>query len=583
MPDALDGDFSASRAVLMGTSAYTHLSGIPAARNSLHRMRRLLGSELCGSWPESRISVIEDPDTVADLPRKLVSEFALAEHVALFYYVGHGMYDAEDNLCLTVGDSDPHPTWRTTTSLGYGAIEHAFRMSRAAVKIAIIDCCFAGLAGRQSRLSATADVLPLPSARGFYLMMASREYATAWFEEEGESAEPQTYFTKYLAETIEHGIAGRPNALTLESVFEATADALVRDGKPEPSCRSSDRAAGFAFARNAGDAVAELASPYTSAGGRPELGGRGRWTPSRRTLILGAIGAGATAAAVPPLLALGRRETPTGTPSSTSSDGLPVLAWIVEGRGPLCAAFSLDGTILASGNMDGTITLWDTTNRAPITVLTDPGHLNDAGVGNVLFNANGWMLAGVNTNSETVTLWDTATRKVVANVEDSAAVSVTTAAFSQGGAFLAVGEGTGRLMIWQVGSQSVYKVLIDAVAGQKTMTKEINSVAFSPDGKLLAASLAAGLVQLWDATTYQEVGTLAGTEAGVGAIAFSPDGKLLAGATNTNEVLLWSMPGRQRVGALTYQDTDRDRVAAQVFSIAFSPDGSTLVAGTGGA
>lgn len=200
----------------------------------------------------------------------------------------------------------------------------------------------------------------------------------------------------------------------------------------------------------------------------------------------------------------------------------------------------------------------------------------------MLFNANGWMLAGVNTNSETVTLWDTATRKVVANVEDSAAVSVTTAAFSQGGAFLAVGEGTGRLMIWQVGSQSVYKVLIDAVAGQKTMTKEINSVAFSPDGKLLAASLAAGLVQLWDATTYQEVGTLAGTEAGVGAIAFSPDGKLLAGATNTNEVLLWSMPGRQRVGALTYQDTDRDRVAAQVFSIAFSPDGSTLVAGTGG-
>ena len=49
-------DYKRSRAVLIGTSDYVHLPGVPAAANSLERMVSLLSSDLCG-WPPEKISV----------------------------------------------------------------------------------------------------------------------------------------------------------------------------------------------------------------------------------------------------------------------------------------------------------------------------------------------------------------------------------------------------------------------------------------------------------------------------------------------------------------------------------------------
>ena len=75
----------------------------------------------------------------------------------------------------------------------------------------------------------------------------------------------------------------------------------------------------------------------------------------------------------------------------------------------------------------------------------------------------------------------------------------------------------------------------------------VNSVAFSPDGKILAAGSADGTVRLWDVTTRQQIGgPLKGNDGVVYSVAFSPDGKILATGSIGGAVRLWDVTTRQR-------------------------------------
>jgi hypothetical protein len=235
----------------MGTWEYEHLSQVVPARYSLERMYGLLTGPLCG-WPEDRVVLLQNERSPGDLPDQLMAVFEDVTDVALFYYVGHGQIDSTDQLCLGLTGSRSEPHRRGTTSLPYSAVRQALPDHEAATKVVILDCCFAALAtSRDGRLAATPDdILDKLAGTGAYTMAAARAYATAWYETDPAVPQPQTYFTRYLADLIESGIPGQPEVLRLHALFNHVRDRLLRDRRPEPVSRNIDAGREFRFAYN---------------------------------------------------------------------------------------------------------------------------------------------------------------------------------------------------------------------------------------------------------------------------------------------------------------------------------------------
>jgi hypothetical protein len=88
-------------------------------------------------------------------------------------------------------------------------------------------------------------------------MAATSAYATAWYQDELGLAEPQTYFTKYLADLVEEGIPGQSARLRVNSLFRQLRDNLATDGRPVPHSRAVNDAHEFVFAYNAAPPAAQ--------------------------------------------------------------------------------------------------------------------------------------------------------------------------------------------------------------------------------------------------------------------------------------------------------------------------------------
>jgi hypothetical protein len=215
-------------------------------------MYRLLTGPLCG-WPPDCVTMLAEPESPGDLPDRLVELFAQARDVALFYYVGHGQVDFEDELCLGLVGSRVESERRATTSLTFESVRRSLRASSAATKVVILDCCYAGQAVQDRHTLAGAsseDITGLVGASGAYTLAATGPASTAWFESGTDSPLPHTHFTRALVDTVIRGIQGGPAALTLDPIYQQLREGLSAEGKPVPTRISRHDADAFVFARN---------------------------------------------------------------------------------------------------------------------------------------------------------------------------------------------------------------------------------------------------------------------------------------------------------------------------------------------
>ncbi len=237
--------------------------------------------------------------------------------------------------------------------------------------------------------------------------------------------------------------------------------------------------------------------------------------------------------------------------SDTKSDALPQhLGRGMRMRRVLGLAFSSDGALLASCNMDETVHLWDMKTNKLLRTFT--GHKDD--VFSVAFSPDGETVAS--NGKESVRLWRTKGEEDLSSIVTHTAIL--DVAFSPDGKTLVSGNEDETVRLWDTKTGKPLTTLI----GHED---KVSNVAFSPDGKTLA-SVGDDTVRLWDTKTGKPLINLIGHKDRVLSVVFSPDGETFATEDLSRTVHLWDTKTKELRHTFTKQKH-------WVIGMTFSPDG----------
>ena len=196
-------------------------------------------------------------------------------------------------------------------------------------------------------------------------------------------------------------------------------------------------------------------------------------------------------------------------------------------------AFSPDGQLLASGGDDYVFKLWDIPLKQHIATFEHIVDRSRSQVKAIAFSPDDKQFA---TAGVDVKLWEVQTRQEIATLEHGGWVFAL--AFSPDGQFLATGDETGQVNVWDVQRQQI-------VARFACDSTVVYAVQFSPDGKVLVGAGYDGNIELWEVENWKPLGAL--TSSGtVSTISFSSDSKILA-STGYESVNLWQVDSGEKI------------------------------------
>jgi len=222
-------------------------------------------------------------------------------------------------------------------------------------------------------------------------------------------------------------------------------------------------------------------------------------------------------------------------------------------------AFSPDGQTLASSSWDGTVRLWQVTGGSSYCILEG---YKDNWITRVAFSPNEQTLTlALGSLDGKVMLWRSRENTPL-HVLGEHTAAVSSMAFSPNGEILASGSGDQTIRLWRVGGG-----LLHTLEGH---TGLIWDVVFSSDGRTLVSGSADCTVRLWRVAKGTLKQTLLGHGDRVRRVFLSPNGRTLVSVSTDRTVRLW-----RRGGVLQHTLEE----PTSIWGAAFSPNGQVLALG----
>ncbi len=278
---------------------------------------------------------------------------------------------------------------------------------------------------------------------------------------------------------------------------------------------------------------------------------------------------------------------------------------IISGREDwvTAVAFSPDGRYLATGGNDTIAHIWDLQTENPESGPIILEGYNGA-IKKLVFSSDNRYLV-IAGDATSALLWDL---EEVLDPDMHSGDAVPTPyilsghegkildlAFSPNDRFLVTGSWDSTIRIWDITSVIEGDSQDPSSSVQPTLLQShrrgINTLAFSPDGSLLATGGWSNTVYLWDVSVLLDTGLssletidepilLQGHRGGVNDLAFTPDGKFLSSGGWDNTIRIWDI-----TAILAAPDVDAESAIlkghqGEVNALTFSPDGKFLASGS---
>jgi WD40 repeat protein len=243
-----------------------------------------------------------------------------------------------------------------------------------------------------------------------------------------------------------------------------------------------------------------------------------------------------------------------------------------HGTRVLSAAYSPDGSQLATIGDDGTVILWDVINwneKFRLPGMTTPSDL--VTTQRIAYSLDGKLLAAC--DSSQVKIFDPATGNLVRTLTGFQA-DATALAFSRDGSYLAAGSAGGKVIVWNIASD-------DSLLELAGHSDAIEGVTFSPDGKWLITGSDDATIKIWDVTTGALLHDYSGFTGEVISVTLSPDGKKFA-FTTVDGSHLWQLDFNTSDGVTSVVNQEL-LALPDAGGITFSQDGTEIAAPSGSA
>jgi WD40 repeat protein/TolB-like protein len=225
----------------------------------------------------------------------------------------------------------------------------------------------------------------------------------------------------------------------------------------------------------------------------------------------------------------------------------------------LALDLSEDGRLLATGEKNGTVRIWEL--EANRTIARLPPH-NDM-VRAVAFSPDGKRLV-TGTHKKLLRLWDVDTQKELLTCPaDLVPSQILTADFLADGRRVAFGV-HGSVRIWDTDANTVMVL--------KAPPIHPHMIAVSPDGSMVAAASHDSIVRLWDTKTGELLHELPGHTDEVQGVDFAPDGRRLVSCSRDATVRLWDVESGDALRTF-------NGYTNWIYSVKFLADGRRVMSG----